>query len=157
MFDTHVDLMPIVMLLAQYLVIPLGLYGIHLGFAIAEKKLEPWLGPQRALALQRHFDRVAEAGLGSAASKYLGDLQTKGLTVDVGNTLTAHAATYMMTYAPGLAESVKTAEGSIEQRIDARLLTSPSVGECPSAPAGRPRRRRAPDGPSPRHPARPCW
>ena len=49
------------------------------------RKLEPWLGPQRALALQQHFDRVAETGLGSAASKYLGDLQTKGLTVDVGN------------------------------------------------------------------------
>ena len=127
MFDTHVDLMPIVMLLAQYLVIPLGIYGIKTTLVIVEKKLEPYLGPQRALALQTHFSEVAEKALGSASLKYLGDLQTKGLTVDVGNALTAHAVTYVMAYAPGLAGSVSAAEGSIEDRLPARLLTSPSV------------------------------
>ena len=136
MFDTHIDVMPLVLLFAQYLVIPLGLFGIKVAFAIAEKKLEPYLGPQRALALQSHFSEVAEKGLGSASLKYLGDLQTKGLTVDVGNALTAHAVTYLMAYAPSLASSVTTAEGSIEDRISARLLTSPSIAAAlGSAPA----------------------
>ncbi len=139
MFDTHVDVMPIVLLFAQYLVIPLGIYGIKTALAIVEKKLEPYLGPQRALALQTHFSEVAEKGLGSASMKYLGDLQTKGLTVDVGNALTAHAVTYLMAYAPSLASSVSTTEGSIEDRINARLLTSPSIaaalGSAPAAGA----------------------
>ncbi len=90
----HVDVTPIVAAASRSTSCDPARHLRHqTALAIVEKKLEPYLGPQRALALQTHFSEVAEKGLGSASMKYLGDLQTKGLTVDVGNALTAHAVT----------------------------------------------------------------
>lgn len=127
MFDTHVDLTPVVMLLMTALVIPLVQFAAHTVVGKAEAMLEPYLGPQRALAVQRHANELFDKAIGDAALHYLPELQAHGVSVDVGNALAAHAVGYFVANAPDLADRVKSYEGNLEDMARARLLAHPAV------------------------------
>ena len=127
MFDTHVDLTPVVMIVMTALVIPLIQFACHTAVAVVGKKLEPYLGPQRDLAIQQHANELFDKAIGDAALHYLPELQAHGLTVDVGNALAAHAVGYFVSNAPDLADRVKSYEGSLEDMARARLLAHPAV------------------------------
>lgn len=127
MFDSHVDLTPVVMLLMTAFVIPLIQFAGHKIVAKAGTMLEPYLGPQRSLAVQHQANELWDKAIGDAALHYLPELQAHGLRVDVGNALAAHAVGYFLSNAPDLADRVKSYEGSLEDMARARLLAHPAV------------------------------
>ena len=135
MFDTHVDLTPLVMMLMDALVIPLILFAVHMAVAKLGQTLEPYLGQGRELALQKRVNELFDKGIGDAALKYLPELQAHGLTIDVGNWMAAHAVDYFVAHAPDLTEQVKTFEGSLEAKATARLLAHPAVHAALALPA----------------------
>ena len=135
MFDTHVDLTPLVMMLMDALVIPLIMFAVHLSTAKLGEKLEPYLGHERELALQKRVNELLDKGVGSAAMKYLPELQAHGLTVDTGSWLAAHAVDYFVAHAPELVPQVKTFEGSLEEKAKARILAHPAVHAALALPA----------------------
>ena len=105
---------------------------------------DPLRNPEPVIALPSHqlvyADEVGQAHLRlrfkSGDGAIVNGIAFRSIGQKLGNALTAHAVTYLMAYAPGLAGSVTTAEGSIEDRISARLLTSPSIAAAlGSAPA----------------------
>lgn len=53
MFDTHVNLTPLLMVVLTGFLVPFGTYLGHTGLKLAERLLEPYIGQKNALVLQQ--------------------------------------------------------------------------------------------------------
>lgn len=128
MFETHVDLFPLVSVLTTCLVMPLAMFAGHLVINRGvTRAIEPYVGHVEALAVQQRADALFDHAIGAAAMAFLPELQAKGLTVDLGASMAAHVAGYIIGHAPDFADQIKGFEGGLEQMASARLITHPAV------------------------------
>lgn len=135
MFDTHVDVMPLVIALITSVGIPLATFFLHLAVGRVCALLAPYIGDHQALALQHRANELLDKGIGEAVLHYLPELQARGLTVDVGNVIAARVASYATNHSADLATRMEAFEGSLEEKVKARLIVHPAVQAALALPA----------------------
>lgn len=134
MFDSHVNLMPLIMLAITGFALPLATYLGHALIKVGERLAEPYIGAKTAVLFQQRADALLDKAIGAAVKQYLPELQSRGLTVDVGNQLIAWGADYAVNHAQDLAGQLNSWEGELQEKIGARLVTHPAVHAAVALP-----------------------
>jgi hypothetical protein len=134
----NVDFTQIEILLVTVLLPPLLIFAAKWATRELGHMLEPWIGHQEALVVQKRLNEILDHGVGKAVAELLPIIQAHGLTLNVQSALVAIVVQYAVDHGGEFVQDLGGLEQAGLTRLDekarARLVAHPAVQAAMTTP-----------------------